>query len=68
MANGRSDAPKNQTPAPDPVGGFRIPAGVTVSKPDRWCPCGAHLALRYGVLVCPVCDLAELPDIEDEDQ
>lgn len=36
---------------------------------DRWCAiCKRHLIAWHGALVCPVCDLVELPDIEDEQQ
>ena len=36
---------------------------------DRWCAiCKRHLIPWYGALVCPVCDLVELPDVEDEDR
>lgn len=32
---------------------------------DRWCAiCKRHLI----ALVCPVCDLVELPDVKDEQQ
>ena len=34
---------------------------------DRWCAiCKKLLVVRYGIALCPVCDLAELLDAEEE--